>query len=282
MRFSERYGHKPIKSVVQTETVDAELKNALWSALKLVYWDAVQSNHDPFNHGFYLSVNNDGLNTLFRALWLHFFKLPLDTMPNAWEEAYQSARKFFFSCQWFEVYDFLEFVAQNHPDDKRNETFAGIANAFLEREMSAYRFVDRRIVRVVAPEEIEAIESAVNTSPGPVRVHLDQAMRLLADRRTPDYRNSVKESISAIEALVKIVTVSEKGTLGDLLKRLGQRHPVHPALSEAFSRLYGYTSDAGGIRHALTDETETTFEEAKFMLVACSAFVNYVNGLLKA
>ncbi len=81
---------------------------------------------------------------------------------------------------------------------------------------------------------------------------------------------------------MKRVTASEKGTLGDLLKRLGRRHPIHPALQGAFNQLYGYTSDSGGIRHALTDDSETTFEEAKFMLVVCSAFVNYVNGLLKA
>jgi hypothetical protein len=40
--------------------------------------------------------------------------------------------------------------------------------------------------------------------------------------------------------------------------------------------MYGYTSDAQGIRHALMDEPNLSFEDAKFMLVSCSAFVNYL------
>jgi hypothetical protein len=42
------------------------------------------------------------------------------------------------------------------------------------------------------------------------------------------------------------------------------------------SALYGYTSDSSGIRHALQDEPNLDFVDAKFMLVACSAFVNYL------
>jgi len=56
---------------------------------------------------------------------------------------------------------------------------------------------------------------------------------------------------------------------------------LHPALKGAFDKLYGYTSDADGIRHALLEEDKVTFEQAKFMLVVCSAFTNYVVGTLK-
>ena len=39
-------------------------------------------------------------------------------------------------------------------------------------------------------------------------------------------------------------------------------------------------SDASGIRHAkFLEQGKATFEEAKFMLVACSAFVNYIIGI---
>ncbi len=54
------------------------------------------------------------------------------------------------------------------------------------------------------------------------------------------------------------------------------------ALEATFSKLYGYTSDAKGIRHALMDDERVTFKEAKFMRVACSAFVNYVRGIFKS
>ena len=55
---------------------------------------------------------------------------------------------------------------------------------------------------------------------------------------------------------------------------------MHQALEGAFSKLYRYTSDESGIRHALMEGgREVTFDEAKFMLVTCSAFINNVRGV---
>lgn len=56
--------------------------------------------------------------------------------------------------------------------------------------------------------------------------------------------------------------------------RLGMSHP---ALLDAYSKLYGFAGDEGGIRHALDDKSiEVSMEDARYMLVSCSAFVNYL------
>jgi hypothetical protein len=107
-----------------------------------------------------------------------------------------------------------------------------------------------------------------------VHLHLNTALGHLGDRHSPDYRNSIKESISAVEALVNLINGTTSDTLGKALKRLNVE--AHPALADAFGKLYGYTSDADGIRHAAMDEPDLKFEDAKYMLVACSAFVNYL------
>jgi len=60
------------------------------------------------------------------------------------------------------------------------------------------------------------------------------------------------------------------------LKDLKKAIPIHPALEQGFLKIYGYTSDGDGIRHALTDEPNLDQEDALFMLVASSAFVNYL------
>lgn len=57
---------------------------------------------------------------------------------------------------------------------------------------------------------------------------------------------------------------------------MGDKIAIHPALKKGFSNIYGYTSDASGIRHALLDEPNLDFENAKYMLVSCSAFINYL------
>lgn len=55
---------------------------------------------------------------------------------------------------------------------------------------------------------------------------------------------------------------------------------IHSGLKSAFNILYGYTSDANGIRHAGDiGGPASTFEEAKFMLVSCCAFVNYLMAM---
>jgi hypothetical protein len=103
-----------------------------------------------------------------------------------------------------------------------------------------------------------------------------QAIRLYSDRKNPDYRNSIKESISAVEAAVKIITEDEKATLGQALTIVQQKHNLHAALKEALSRLYGYTSDEEGIRHAILEGPKVNEADARFMLVICSAFANYL------
>lgn len=101
-------------------------------------------------------------------------------------------------------------------------------------------------------------------------------MRLLSNRENPDYKNSIKESISAVESIC-IIIAGKGATLGDALKTLGNKHNLNNQLKAAFEKLYSYTNSEGGIRHAEgMFESEVTFEEAKFMLVSCCAFVNYL------
>ena len=63
--------------------------------------------------------------------------------------------------------------------------------------------------------------------------------------------------------------------MGQVLKKLKENNvKLHPALEKAYEAMYGYTSDKDGIRHSLSEESALGFEDAKFMLVSCSAFIN--------
>ena len=148
----------------------------------------------------------------------------------------------------------------------------------MKGENSAYRLVGEFITQITSEEEIIEIEEALDeTAPfKPVSIQINDSLKFLSDRKSPNYRNSIKESISAVESLCRIITKKEKSTLGQLLKLIEVKIGLHGALKAAFSQLYGYTSDKDGIRHGLLDETNIDFEEAKFMLVVCSAFINYV------
>src|SRR5207245_9322079 len=102
-----------------------------------------------------------------------------------------------------------------------------------------------------------------------------RAVQLLSHRSSPEYRKSVQEAISAIEALSQTMMGHKRGTLGKLL---GKIDGLHPAFKSALSSMYGFTSDAEGIRHALLDEPTLSFTDAKFFLVQAAAFINYISG----
>ncbi|MBU4232169.1 MAG: hypothetical protein KKD99_05875 [Proteobacteria bacterium] len=281
MRFSERFGYKPIKEIIQIESMDEPLRNGLWSLLKLHCWDYVRHSSGAYS-GYYLSdYGNDEIQALCHRLWFNYFKKPLDQLSDDWGKVLIKLRSYFFECKWYEAYDFIEFVAINYKRYQFQEEFIQSCNNLLKKEVSAYRFINSVITRITDEHEVAEIEQAIEASRGPVSKHLRRSLELLSDRNAPDYRNSIKESISAVESQVATTINVEKGTLGQLIKKLDNEIGLHPALKTAFSSLYGYTSDEGGIRHALTEATTVDFNDAKFMLVVCSAFINFVEGKLK-
>lgn len=283
MSFSQRQGLKPVKSAIQIDSMDDALRNGLWNALGEAFWGIA-----PELQPYYRSIDNLDIEPLVRALWRDFYKEAIDTLADSWETVYKGLRDRFYSCSWNEVYDFIEFMHTARvqlPDgslQRRRYQFVRLCNAILAREVSGYRFVNGLITPITSDEEINAIEHALhNTQPlRPVQTHLQQALALLADRSAPDYRNSIKESISAVESISKMIANMPKATLGPALSAVEKKVPLHANLKEGFHKLYGFTSDASGIRHALMDEPNLDVEDAKFMLVACSGFINYL--LVKA
>ena len=273
MLFSQRKGIKPVKSVMQVDSMDSDLRNGLWDALTIYYWDKVKDDWISY-------LKNEKINTLFKRLWHNYFKKPIDTLKDYWPDIYKETREYFFNFNWYGVYDFVEFIANNFSDEynKVNPKFMDFCNSVLECELSAYRFVGGKITQITSKEEVSEIEEALETSKPlkAVNTHLKRALDLLADRKSPDYRNSIKESISAVEAICNLITKEKKATLGQALKKIENKVSLHPALKNAFSSLYGYTSDTEGIRHALLNEPNLSLEDAKFMLVSCSAFINYL------
>lgn len=150
-------------------------------------------------------------------------------------------------------------------------------NKLFEREYVGYRFIGGIITPITCETEFAAVEDAIVVPFEGCRVHISKALQYLSDRENPDYKNSVKESISAVECLCKIITGKEHASLGDALIIMEKRRGLKGQLKEALTKLYSYTNDKGGIRHADgLFVSDVTFEEAKFMLVSCSAFVNYL------
>lgn len=285
MLFSSRYGYKPATKAIQLESLDQETKNGIWNIVEAFF----HSFESPFE--------------IYQYLWTEYFKRTKDTAPKGRSIKDSDEQRYYVffreyilkTAAWNECFDFLEFLVifihnnktyirdQARVDpDYGERVYVNIEkqiNLLFEQESVGYRFSrEANIVPITSEVELNAIDEAATNSFDTVGKHIKSALHKLTDRKAPDYPNAVKEAISAVEAQCCLI-LGKKATLGDALKKIEETHPLHPCLKEAFSKLYGYTNDAGGIRHGSIQASEVDFDLAKFMLVTCSAFINYSKSL---
>jgi hypothetical protein len=119
------------------------------------------------------------------------------------------------------------------------------------------------------------VESVFRTSFQGAQTHLQAALDAI---NKADNLAVVRESIHAVESAVRDFTGDQSAVLSRALKVLKDQKRLHPALSDAFEKLYAYTSDEKGIRHALVfkDNINVGFEEAIFFVSSCSAFIAFL------
>lgn len=214
------------------------------------------------------------LDNFYEYIYKSIFIVTSDDIPNNRRKIIFDGIRSVWNCD--EIFLFLESIVE-WLNKNIYKDFSSIFNNLFEKECIGYRFINGKIINIIDEVEINEIVQALDSNYLACKKCIIKSSEFLYDRVKPDYQNSVKESILAIEAMCNIMLNSNKFTLGDALNRLEKNgYKIHGAMKEAFSSLYGYTSDKSGIRHNKGIDENTTFEEAKFMLVSCSAFLNYL------
>lgn len=276
MSFSQRMGLEPTTRAIQVDDIDARLRGALWNVLTLSFWE-------NYRHGYDTAKLRYSNFSDFAKHYAFHHDISIDRLPEYWDGLLETIRRRFEQSPWNKVYDFLEYMAISGPEEQRGsrewrDAFISFTNAVLESHNSGYRFIEQKIAPITSSDELEEIENAISNSQpyAGVKQHIQTALGLLTNRDAPDYRNSIKESISAVESLARHITGDQKASLGEALKVLETKHHLEPTVKQAFLKLYGYTSDGNGIRHSLMrDDATPTKADARFMLICCSAFVNF-------
>ena len=257
--FSERYGYTQPKQI-QRESMDEDLRNSLWNM---------------FIKEFQYELEN------FTDLtWRVFLKKPADELPKTgnWTSNkhidVKLLKKILLDYEWYKVLDFLQFI-NKALDRYERERFTRFCNAIFKLECSAYRFVNNLIIEITSEEEIKEIETAIDSPIEEIKEHIKLALGHLSRREKPDYRNSIKESISAVECAYRKIT--GENTLGKALNKLESKGiELNAQFKDGLEKIYAYTCGEEGIRHAIMDKTDIEPEDARFMLIICSSFVNYI------
>lgn len=262
--FSKRNGYVP--NNIQLESASEILKKRIYTS----FFRAEYSRYDLFDE------DTTGIEDMMVELGITY-KIP-DNRINREQNAQKLEKAVLNSKEWYTIYDFIEKYLSTCNEDKVDKMQSEF-NRILEEEISAYRILEKKVIPITNKSELLTIEEAKNSDFDSVKIHLDKALGLFAERRNPDYENSIKESISAVESMCCIITGStgKNATLGNTLKKLKENGVhIHQAMEKAFLSLYGYTSDEDGIRHGGIDFRNAPSEDAKYMLISCSAFINYL------
>lgn len=281
--FSERKGLIQFSDVVQTTSLDERTRNKIYTAIEDIFTSIDEHN----SHG----LKDNFCEYLYEEL----LSLTKNHIPRSndfysyydYGEVFENIYKIVLTYDYNEVFDFIEGMIKNfafvdfknpYKYESKKDKFIDRINLIFSKENVNYKIISGLITDIVGEAEIESINDTINLKQKVVSTHFQKALELLY--KTKDYDNSIKESITAVESMCQIISGNDKATLGDGLKKL--KSDIHPALKTAFEKLYGYTSDANGIRHANgIGEGNSTFAEAKYMLVSCSAFINYLNEQCK-
>lgn len=272
-RFSERYGYKPFSEEIILGRITPELQNALCSCFDRLdsYMYSHKLSHFPFFQ-------------MQEHLWTKFH----NKRKNDFDQRNNVVCNYISSpdVKWFDKFDIIEEALYYLSIQKKHlyqgkQYFVSLKddlNEEFERLNAGYRVVDRYITDIINKEEIDSVTTAIAENEDSVKEHLQKAIMHYSRRPEADYRNSIKESISAVEAYCRKKT--GENTLGKALKHLEDAGiEVPQMLKIAFEKLYAYANDGDtGIRHALIEgDSIPTNAEALFMLVSCSAFINYMN-----
>ena len=287
--FSEKIGLSTCTIKMQTNEFDDRTRtligNHLYDVLSVVFSYAstigISRYLNPSRQSPLQAMSSDFCKDVLSEVLNVSVHLPSNKFYN-WEANYDRFAEIISSAPYNEVLDFLWYVCHWIATHTTSTSFVHeIYNRFnqlFEKEYVGYRFVAGEITPITNSLEIQEIEQACQIPFEGAHVQLQKALGFLSDREHPDYKNSIKESISAVESVCKVIANKPKAELGDALKALiAEGYPIQGALKTGILALYGYTCEAGGIRHAEREtESTVTFEEAKFMMVTCSAIVNYL------
>lgn len=272
--FSERYGYINPSEVIIREQITPDIQNAILSC------------YDRLKERIENSYNYNRVYThIEKFIWTQF--LNEREAAFSWYSSSSAIAQYIEeNNDWYKKLDLIEMTIkyihtiielyQNDEIRQLLENFIEDVNREFKRLNFGYRIINGQIVEITSEEEITTIEKALESNQSNIRTHLSKALELYARKPTGDYRNSIKESISAVEAMTRNIT--GENTLN--FKKMEEKGVIIPSiLRQAFEKLYGYTNDKStGIRHALMEDTNTPqAEEALFMLVSCSAFINYLN-----
>ncbi|WP_020599183.1 AbiJ-NTD4 domain-containing protein [Spirosoma panaciterrae] len=283
--FEERFGLP--KKGLQVNSIDAKTRMRVWNELdQILFYNIYSSKNNT------IGIPRSGMFYDYTySLWSDLLGWESSTIPATKSGLIPAFKGYLLrkDLPWFDFLKFVEKALTNYLDtlksygsglieDPAFEKYTQRVNKIFAEESCGYRFLGNYLAPIIDEIELNEVADALarTDSISSVKSHLKNALMLLSDRERPDYNNSVKESISAMEALFRLIAQKPNATLSQVIEDVEKKTGIHTKLKMAIKYLYDWTSDASGVRHAKKGDATENFDSAKLALVTCSGLVNYL------
>ena len=282
--FSQRHGYGPLPEPMRLEELSHDLRREVWNITRQ-FLKSISIDREGYY--FSSSVARFMEHVLGRVL-----KKPEDEINTDYGPVHNAFKKMLLAYDFNVVLDLIETVINEGTRiniHSHCSTFANNIRGVFESQTAAYRLflvdIDElhslfQFFPQSSEEQGKATQQAIKTiHDGGMKgaaTHLRDAAKKIRDR---DFADSVTDSIHAVESVARMIDPKASKDLGPALSSLTNAGVIkHPALQKAFAKLYGYTSDEQGIRHALLekDSPDVDIDEAVFMFGACASFAAYL------
>lgn len=271
LTFSQAEGYGAIPTRLEPGILDKRVRALLWDYV-YSYLKGTSSRSD----GLYMHLGRPWENIL-KSFHVTIRHEPADLFSSRLDGHVESLRGLFFDAEYWQVLEFLQHTMRCLGIQS---DFCSKIKAILEQSLTAYTVIAEgpTIMPTSSTEEKQSLERAFVDLKGDkfsgARTHLIRSCEALNNGSSAD---SIRESIHAVEAIAKVLDNNASKTLDPALKALSAKANIHTALQQGFGKIYGYTNDEQGIRHALLDgEANVDAIDATFMLGACASFISYL------
>ncbi|MBX3182884.1 MAG: hypothetical protein KIT72_18175 [Polyangiaceae bacterium] len=181
------------------------------------------------------------------------------------------------TCTWYRVYDISETFYVEVARAGRGGSFESKLNDVLYEQGIGWKMEHGLIVyRGDQPFE-HAVKSAhqvlQRAGRSAAQSEIEEALRDLSRRPTPDRTGAIQHSMAALECVARDISGDPKQTLGALLKNYRTTLAIPRPLDSAVEKAWGYASEVG--RH-LQEGREPSAEDAELVTAVCAAVVTYL------
>ena len=280
LTFSQREGKAPLPEPMRLEYISRDFRNLVWLAVdnaikREMFFDRdieqiidAYEKHDSMYH-----VVSD-----YTFKVLHWPHDSIDHRPIKHQEL---LRKTIIGKRYDFALTLVEFILRHNLCPKQlqkdlKNAFKEVPLAYAVQIINGLPTIVPRFSEESGAATQQAIEAIEQIGPAGAKTHLHDAAEAINEKR---YADAVRESIHAVESVARTIDPNAGKTLGPALTSLEKAGVLnHPSLRDGFKKLYGYTSDKQGIRHALLEEgaADVDLDDAVFMFGACASFAAYL------